>query len=71
MDKEYLRRITTEFSEDSKTNFLSPIVETEEELAWVKHLFYANGFNWNHAGSQKWDILNHDKPDEYVGMRFY
>ena len=71
MDKDYLRKIAGEFSENSPTNYLSPIATTEEELAKVKELYYANNFGRNNAGRGNWDILNQDKPDEYIGMRFY
>ena len=71
MDKDFIRKKTAEFSENSPTNFLSPIAKTEEELEMVKQIFYANNFGRNNAGSSNWDVLNKDKPDEYVGMRFY
>ena len=71
MDKNYFREITAEFSETSPTNYLSPIAETEEELAVLKHNFYANNFQGHNASSSDWAILNKDKPEQYVGMRFY
>ena len=71
MDKEYIRKITAEFAENSPTNFLSPIAKTEEELEKLKNDFYANSYNINNTGSARWDMHNQDKPDEYVGMRFF
>ena len=71
VDKEYLRKIACEFADNSPTNHLSPIARTDEELEKVKELYYANNFGRNNAGRGNWDILNCDKPDEYVGMRFY
>ena len=71
MDKEYLLKITADFCETSQTNILSPIAETEEELAQLKHNFYANNFSGTNASNQDWAMLNKNKPDKYVGLRFY
>lgn len=71
MDKEFLLKITAELSENSPTNYLSPIAKTEEELERLKEDFYANNFGRNNAGRDDWAVLNKNKPDEYVGMRFY
>jgi epoxyqueuosine reductase QueG len=72
MDKEYLLKITAEFCETSPTNFLSPIAETEEELAELKRLFYANGYNITNAGgSDDWEMLNRGKDNAYAGLRFF
>jgi len=71
MDKAYINKITADFTENSPTNYLSPIAKTEEELERLKHDFYANNFGRTNASSSDWAILNKDKPDEYVGMRFY
>ena len=71
MDKEYINKITAEFTESSPTNYLSPIAETEEELEELKRNFYANNFSAHNASSSDWAVLNKDKPAEYVGMRFY
>ena len=71
MDKEYIRKITAEFAENSPTNFLTPVAKTEEELEKLKNDYYANVYNINNAFYDRWDTLNKDKPDEYVGMRFF
>ena len=72
VDKEYLLKITAGFTENSPTNYLSPIAKTEEELEQLKHNFYANNYNVTNAGgSDEWMVLNTNKPEEYVGMRFF
>ena len=71
IDKNHLSKIIVEFSEDAPTNYLTPIAETEEELEQLKSNFFANNFSRNNASSADWAILNKNKPQEYVGLRFY
>lgn len=73
MDKEYLLKLTADFSEQSPTNYLSPTAEDPEALKVLTNNFFANNFARNNYYGDKRDgtALNKDKDQKYVGMRFF
>ncbi|MCX8032245.1 MAG: epoxyqueuosine reductase [Thermoleophilia bacterium] len=73
MNKEYLLRITAEFSETSPTNYLSAPATSEEEQERVasrlnEHNFARNNYYGPPDGGAS---LEAAKTAEYVGLRFY
>ena len=73
MTKDYLKKITAEFSEHSTTNYLSPVADNESALEQLSSSFFANNFARNnyYGGESDGTALNTGKTAEYVGMRFY
>jgi len=73
MDKEYLLKLTADFSEQSPTNYLSPPARDPEALDALADGFFANNFARNNYYGDRKDptALNKDKDAEYVGMRFF
>jgi epoxyqueuosine reductase len=73
MNREYLLKLTAEFSDNSATNYLSPKAEDKEALEKLANNFYTNNFGRNnYYGTDSAEIaLNKDKDEKYVGMRFF
>lgn len=73
MDREYLLRLTAEFSENSPTNYLSPKAENAETLKTLADNFFTNNFARNnyYGSDRSGTALNAHKDPEYVGMRFF
>ena len=72
-NKNYLEKITAEFSETSPTNFLTPETSDENALGTLANNFYANNFARNnfYGKDSSGTGLNTNKPEEFVGMRFF
>jgi len=73
LNREHLLRITADFSEESPTNYLAPPARDEDDLERLAAGFYANNFARNNYHGEQSDgtVLNVDKDERYVGMRFY
>ena len=73
MNREHLLQITSDFSEDSPTNYLAPTAVTDQDLERLAGSFRANNFARNNFRGREADAtqLNVGKDDTYVGMRFY
>ncbi len=72
-NREYLRQLMAEFSDNSPANYLSPPAEDTETLNKLTHNYFANNFARNNLyGNQKDGMaLNKDKTSQYIGMRFF
>ncbi len=72
-DKNFLERITADFSEHSPTNYLTAETTDEKQLQALSNGFYTNNFARNNYYGQSSDgtALNTGKPDAYVGLRFF
>lgn len=72
MDRKYLLDIVSRFSDESPTNYLSPVAKEADELNDLASRFHDNNFyKHNMPQGGDYDALNKDKTDEYVGMRFF
>lgn len=72
MDRQKILDITAQFSDDSPTNYLSPVAKDKESLEKLEEKFQANNFSkHNMPQGGDFDALNKDKTDEYIGMRFF
>ena len=73
MNREHLRQLTAEFSENSLTNYLSPVAEDTETIDKLADKFFANNFARNnyHGDDNDYTAFNKGKSAEYVGMRFF
>ncbi len=72
MNRESILEITRAFSEESPTNYLSPVSRSKEEMEALESRFHDNNFyKHNMPQGGDFDSLNKDKTDEYIGMRFF